>query len=101
MMSDEKAGQVACGLVDEQIVEKPWLDGLALAFETSSRAKANIGPSPMARLGLAYLGLAWPGPWPEARPGTALMVWEGTRWAREQEHQTGMCICCSHWPSSN
>ena len=35
MMSDEQAGQVACGLVDKQIVEKPGLDGLASAFETS------------------------------------------------------------------
>ena len=53
---------------------KLGLDGLALAFETSGRAKANVGPSPMARLGPAYLGLAQPSPWPEARPGTALVL---------------------------
>jgi hypothetical protein len=27
----------------------------------------------MARLGLAYLGLAWPGSWPQAGPGTSLV----------------------------
>ena len=68
MMSDGQAGQVACGLVDERIVEKPGLDGLALAFETLGQAKANVGLSPMAQLGPAYLGLARPSPWPEAGP---------------------------------
>ena len=51
---------------------KPGLDGLASAFETSGQAKANVGPSPMAWLGPAYLGLARPGPWPDAGLGTAL-----------------------------
>jgi hypothetical protein len=54
--------------------QKPGLDGLALAFEILSRAKAVVGPSLMARLGLAYLGPAWLGPRPEAGPGTALHV---------------------------
>ena len=45
--------------------KKPGLDGLALAFEILSRAKAIIRPS-------LWLGLAWLGPWPEARPSTAL-----------------------------
>jgi len=33
--------------------QKPGLDGLALASEIVSQAKAVIGPSPMARLGPA------------------------------------------------
>ena len=38
--------------------------------ERASRAKAAIA----ARLGPAYLGLAWPGLWPEAGPCTALVA---------------------------
>jgi hypothetical protein len=37
-----------------------------------SRAKAVVGPSPMAWLGLAQTGPAWPGSWLWARPGTSL-----------------------------
>src|SRR5258707_11162446 len=60
--------------------KKPGLNGLALAFKNMSRAKAIAGPGVTARLGLAYLGPAWPSPWPEARPGTALgMAWPCTR----------------------
>jgi len=32
-----------------------------------------------ARLGLAYLGLAWPGSWPQAGPGTSLVVLIGKK----------------------
>ena len=54
--------------------QKLGLDGLALAFEILSRAKAVVGLALMARLGLAYLGLAWLGSQPEAGPGTALFT---------------------------
>ena len=55
-------------------LQKPGLDGLALAFEIISQAKAVVGPSPMAWLGPAYLGPAWLGPQPETGPGTALLL---------------------------
>ena len=51
-------------LVDYSI-EKPWPDGLALAFKNASRAKATMKLS-------IWPGLAWPGLWPQARPCTAL-----------------------------
>jgi hypothetical protein len=54
--------------------KKPRPGGLALAFKTLGQAKAVIKPSTMARLGLAYLGLAWPGSRPQAGPSTPLVV---------------------------
>ena len=38
--------------------QKPWPDGLALAFCCSGRAKSCCRLSPLARLGLAYFGSA-------------------------------------------
>jgi hypothetical protein len=52
--------------------QKPRLDSSALAFQILSWAKAVTGLSPLARLGLAYFGLAWLGSQPEAGPSTAL-----------------------------
>jgi hypothetical protein len=45
-----------------------WL----LLFQTLGHAKAVLRLWPLARLGPAYFGLAWLGPWPEAGPGTSL-----------------------------
>jgi hypothetical protein len=42
--------------------------------DISSQAKAVFRPSPLARLGPAYFGLAWPGSWPGAGLGTSLVV---------------------------
>ena len=54
-------------------------DGLALASHNprpgQSRQKAVI----LARLGPAYVGLAWPGSRPEAGPGTALPILKSAR----------------------
>jgi len=45
---------------------------LALTFQTPSRAKSQDEAIILARPGLAYLGLAWPGSRPEAGPSTSL-----------------------------
>ena len=46
--------------------EKPWLDGLALAFLQGRPGQSQDEPIIMAWLGLAYLGLAWLGSWLQA-----------------------------------
>ena len=50
---------------------KPWLAGLALAFEFQSQAKANFRP-----WHLAWLGLAWLLAWSQAMHNTtSMMFW--------------------------
>ena len=56
------------------LTEKPRPDGLALAFRESKPSQSCQEAVIAARLGLAYLGLAWPGLWPQAGPCTALYI---------------------------
>src|ERR1700678_2696495 len=60
--------------IASMLSQKPRPDGSALAFCCSGRAKSHRRPSPLARLGPAYFGSAWPGSWPEAGPSTALVI---------------------------
>ena len=52
--------------------KKPWLNSLALAFQNPKPGQSCHKAIITAQLGLAYLGLAWLGSWPQAGPGTAL-----------------------------
>ena len=52
--------------------EKPRPDSLALAFQKCKPGQSRHEAVNTARLGLAYLGSAWPGLWPQAGPCTAL-----------------------------
>jgi hypothetical protein len=52
--------------------QKLWPDGLALAFQTHKLSQSHDEATTLAWLGLAYLGPAWLGLWPEAGPCTAL-----------------------------
>jgi hypothetical protein len=54
------------------LTEKPRPDGLALAFQGWRPGQSHHEAIIRARLGLAYLGLAWLGSRPQAGPGTAL-----------------------------
>ena len=54
--------------------KKPQLHGLALAFQNPKLGQSHYEAVFAAQLGLAYLGLAWPGSRPQARPGTALFI---------------------------
>ena len=51
---------------------KPRPDGLALALQDSRPGQSPQEATILARLGLAYLGLAWPSSQPEAGPCTSL-----------------------------
>ena len=53
-------------------IEKLWPDSLALAFQECKPGQSCDEAVNMAWPGLAYLGLAWPGLWPQAGPYTAL-----------------------------
>jgi hypothetical protein len=53
--------------------QKPRLDGLALAFQNPRPGHSRHEAVNLAWLGLAYLGPAWLGSWPQAGPGTALL----------------------------
>jgi hypothetical protein len=46
---------------------------MALAFETHRPGQSCGQAMTLAWLGLAYLGLALAGPWPEAGPSTSLI----------------------------
>ena len=48
-------------------------EGLALALQNSRPGQSPQEATILAQLGLAYLGLAWPGSQPEARPCTSLI----------------------------
>ena len=54
------------------LTEKPRPGGLALAFQEGKPGQSRHEAVKMARPGLAYLGLAWPGSRPQAGPCTAL-----------------------------
>ena len=56
------------------ITEKPRPDGLALAFQECKPGQSHHEAVIKAWLGLAYLGLAWPGSRPQAGPCTALRL---------------------------
>ena len=56
-------------IVSSLITEKPWPDGLALAFKTSGQAKSQKKPSLWP--GLAWPIWAWLGPAHGLRPGQA------------------------------
>ena len=61
--------------VDQLSIECVQSRGLSRRLwlsDMSGQAKAVFRPSPLARLGPAYFGLAWPGSWPGAGPGTSL-----------------------------
>jgi hypothetical protein len=45
---------------------------LALAFQECKPGQSHHEAIIMAWLGSAYLGLAWPSPWPKAGPSTTL-----------------------------
>lgn len=55
------------------VPEKSWPDGLALAYQNHRLSQSRQKVIITARLGSAYLDLAWPGSQPEARLGTALI----------------------------
>jgi hypothetical protein len=54
--------------------QKPWPDGLALAFQTHKPSQRHDEATTLAWLGPAYLGLAWLGSQLEAGPCTALIA---------------------------
>jgi len=56
----------------QSITARPWLSSLALAFQHPKPGQSCHEAISVAQLGLAYLGLAWPGSWPQAGPHTAL-----------------------------
>jgi hypothetical protein len=46
---------------------------LGFGFSNAKPGQSHHEAIFTARLGLAYLGLAWPGSWPQAGPGTSLL----------------------------
>ena len=53
---------------------KPWPEPAALAFQNTRPGQSHHKAVILAWLSLAYLGLAWPGSRPQARPCTALSI---------------------------
>ena len=71
--------------------KKPRLNGLALAFQNPRPGQSRHEAVITARLGLAYLGLAWLGSRPQAGPGTALeLMFKKHSWL-SSESQLSLC----------
>ena len=62
-------------IFDENLIGlKLWPEPAALAFQNTRPGQSHHKAIILAWLSLAYLGLAWPGSRPQARPCTALVM---------------------------
>ena len=62
-------------IFDENLIGlNPWPEPAALAFQNTRPGQSHHKAVILAWLSLAYLGLAWPGSQPQARPCTALLA---------------------------
>ena len=70
--------------------KKLRLSGLALAFQNPRPGQSHHEAVFTARLGLAYLGLAWPGSRPQAGPGKALPAILRVHWHLAHKSSTSI-----------
>jgi hypothetical protein len=75
--------------------KKLRLNNLALAFQYPRPGQSHHEAILMARLGLAYLGLAWPSSWPQAGPSTPLSL----TWVSFFSYVLSYDIICSSYSS--
>ena len=68
-------------IFDESLIGlKPWPELVTLAFQNIRPGQSHHKAVILAWLSLAYLGLAWPGSRPQARPCTALGACMARKW---------------------